>query len=407
MSGLPFRRWATILYRVRIAHLADPHLGIRQYHRQTAGGINQREHDVANAFRAAVDGVIAERPELVIVAGDLFHSVRPGNASIIFAFRQFQRLLGALPDTPVVLIAGNHDTPRSAETGSIFGLFEDMGVRVATTDARRFEFPQLDLSLLAVPHQALVSSERPTLRPEGSATRQVLVLHGDIEGVIPASPGVQEYGGAVVTPIELGAEHWSYVALGHYHVQREVAPRSWYAGSLDYVSSNPWGELREERSRAIAGKGWLLVDPDTGTVERRLLPSPRRFLDLEPISGMGLGPAELDVAIAERLGTVPGGLGSSVVRLVVRDVPRHVARSLDHSAIRALRADALHLQLDIRRPEVTRQVGVGAPGRRQTLPGLVEGYLQKRPLPAELDRREFVALGVELVETAERELASG
>jgi DNA repair protein SbcD/Mre11 len=407
MSGLPFRRWATILYRVRIAHLADPHLGIRQYHRQTVGGINQREHDVANAFRAAVDGVIAERPELVIVAGDLFHSVRPGNASIIFAFRQFQRLLSALPDTPVVLIAGNHDTPRSAETGSIFGLFEDMGIRVATTDARRFEFPQLDLSLLAVPHQALVSSERPALRPEGTATRQVLVLHGDIEGVIPASSGVQEYGGAVVTPIELGAEHWSYVALGHYHVQREVAPRSWYAGSLDYVSSNPWGELREERSRDIAGKGWLLVDPDTGTVERRLLPSPRRFLDLEPISGMGLGPAELDAAIAERLGTVPGGLGASVVRLVVRDVPRHVARSLNHSAIRALRADALHLQLDIRRPEVTRQVGVGAPGRRQTLPGLVEGYLEKRPLPAELDRREFVALGVELVETAERELASG
>jgi DNA repair exonuclease SbcCD nuclease subunit len=407
LSALPFRRGPTILYRVRIAHLADPHLGIRQYHRQTAGGINQREHDVANAFRAAVDGVIAERPELVLVAGDLFHSVRPGNASIIFAFRQFQRLLGALPGTPVVLIAGNHDTPRSAETGSIFGLFEDMGVRVATTDARRFEFPELDLSLLAVPHQALVGGERPALRPEGSARRQVLVLHGDIEGVMPASPGVQEYGGAVVTPIELGAEHWSYVALGHYHVQREVAPRSWYAGSLDYVSSNPWGELREERSRDIAGKGWLLVDPDTGRVERRLLPSPRRFLDLEPIAGMGLSPAELDAAIAERLGTVPGGLGASVVRLVVRDVPRHVARSLDHSAIRALRAEALHLQLDIRRPEVTRQVGVGAPGRRQTLPGLVEGYLEKRPLPAELDRREFVALGVELVETAERELASG
>jgi DNA repair exonuclease SbcCD nuclease subunit len=407
MSGLPFRRWPAILYRVRIAHLADPHLGIRQYHRQTAGGINQREHDVANAFRAAMDGVIEARPDLVLVAGDLFHSVRPGNASIIFAFRQFQRLLNALPDTPVVLIAGNHDTPRSAETGSIFGLFEDMGIRVAASDARRFEFPELDLSVLAVPHQALIASERPALRPEGSASRQVLVLHGDIEGVIPASPGIQEYGGAVVSPAELGADQWSYVALGHYHVQREVAPRSWYAGSLDYVSSNPWGELREEHSRSIAGKGWLLVDPDTGTVERRLLPSPRRFVDLEPIAGMGLGPAELDAAIAERLGTVPGGLGACVVRLVVRDVPRHVARSLDHTAIRALRADALHLQLDIRRPEITRQVGMGAPGRRQTLPALVENYLEKRAIPAELDRREFVALGVELVETAERELASG
>ncbi len=403
---MPFRRWLAILYRVRIAHLADPHLGIRQYHRQTPSGINQREHDVANAFRAAIDGVIAERPELVLVAGDLFHSVRPGNASIIFAFRQFQRLLSALPGTPVVLIAGNHDTPRSAETGSIFGLFEDMGVLVAAGDARRFDFPELDLSVRAVPHQALVGGERPALRPEGSASRQVLVLHGDIEGVIPTAPGIQEYGGAVVTPTELGAGEWSYVALGHYHVQREVAPRAWYAGSLDYVSSTPWGELREEHSRGIAGKGWLLVDPDTGSVERRLLPSPRRFVDLEPIAGMGLGPAELDAAIAERLATVPGGLGACVVRLVVRDVPRHVARSLDHSAIRTLRADALHLQLDIRRPEINRQVGVGAPGRRQTLPALVENYLEKRPLPAELDRREFVALGVELVETAERELAS-
>ncbi len=407
MSGLPFRRGGTILHRVRIAHLADPHLGIRQYHRQTAGGINQREADVANAFRAAVDGVIAERPDVVLVAGDLFHSVRPGNAAIIFAFRQFQRLREALPDAPIVLIAGNHDTPRSAETGSIFGLFEGMGIDVAASDARRFDYPQLDLSVLAVPHQALIGAERPALRAAGAARRQVLVLHGDIEGVVPSTPGVQEYGGAVVTAPELGAEGWSYVALGHYHVQREVAPRSWYAGALDYVSSNAWGELKEEAERGVSGKGWLLVDPDTGSVSPRLVPAPRRFLDLEPIAGTGLSPAELDEIIAARLCAAPGGLKDSVVRLVVRDVPRHVARALDHTALRTLRAEALHLQLDIRRPEINRTVGVGAPGRRQTLPQLVEGYLERRPLPAEIDRKEFVALGVDLVETAERELASG
>jgi ribulose-5-phosphate 4-epimerase/fuculose-1-phosphate aldolase len=40
---------------VRLAHLADPHLGVRQYHRQTPSGINQREPDVARAFRLAVE----------------------------------------------------------------------------------------------------------------------------------------------------------------------------------------------------------------------------------------------------------------------------------------------------------------------------------------------------------------
>src|SRR3954470_17552441 len=134
---------------VKVAHLADPHLGARQYHRQTSGGINQREADVARAFRLTVDGVIAAEPDAVVIAGDLFHSVRPSNSAIVFAFHQFQRLREALPGAPIVLIAGNHDTPRSVETGSILRLFEELGVDVAGDEARRFVYPELDLSVLA------------------------------------------------------------------------------------------------------------------------------------------------------------------------------------------------------------------------------------------------------------------
>src|SRR2546422_3634469 len=103
---------------VKLAQIADAHLGIRQYNRQTPTGINQREADVARGFRVAVEGIIAARPDAIVVAGDLFHSVRPTNSAIVFAFRQFQRLRESLPKSPIVLIAGNHDTPRSAETGS-------------------------------------------------------------------------------------------------------------------------------------------------------------------------------------------------------------------------------------------------------------------------------------------------
>src|SRR5437870_12943405 len=109
--------------RVKLAHLADLHLGFRQYDRQTPRGGNQREADVAEAFRRAVDDLLVQRPELVLLAGDAFHSVRPTNPAILFLFQQLHRPPAGLPESPVVLIAGNHDTPRSAETGTLLTLY--------------------------------------------------------------------------------------------------------------------------------------------------------------------------------------------------------------------------------------------------------------------------------------------
>jgi len=390
---------------VKLAHVADTHLGIRQYHRQTPSGINQREADVAHAFRAAVDGVVDARPDAVVLAGDLFHAVRPTNAAIVFAFRQLQRLREALPDAPIVLIAGNHDTPRSTETGSILRLFEELGVDVATDEARRFVYPALDLSVLAVPHQALMSPTRPSLRPEGDERRRVLLLHGEIEGVFPFDRTAVEYGGAVIGLSELAPAEWSYVALGHYHVRHQVAPRAWYAGALEYVSPNLWGELADEARHGHRSKGWLLADLDAGTVVHQPIAPARAILDLPPIPGEGMAAAALDRLIADRLAEVPGGIADKVLRLRVYDVPRHVGRELDHAAIRAFKAEALHFHLDIRRPEIQRTVGVGAPGRRQPLPELVRDYLARRPLPAELDREAFVQLGGELLDGVERDLA--
>jgi len=140
-------------------------------------------------------------------------------------------------------------------------------------------------------------------------------------------------------------------------------------------------------------------------VTREPVPASRPIIDLEPIRGDGLGAEALDKLIEQRLHAVPGGVADRIVRLRVYDVPRHVARELDHAAIREWKAEALHFHLDIRRPEVQRTVGVGAPGRRQTLPDLVRDYLRGRPLPAELDRAEFVRLGGDLLDAVERDLA--
>jgi exonuclease SbcD len=392
---------------VKLAHIADPHLGIRQYHRQTPSGINQREADVAEAFRKTIGDVIAAAPDAVVIAGDLFHSVRPTNAAIVFAFRQFQRLREALPETPVALIAGNHDTPRSVETGSILRLFAELGVEVATDETRRLIYPALDLSVLAVPRQAILAPERPVLEPEGPQKYQVLLVHLEVEGEYPAGRGGAEYGGAVVDRRDLHIEAWTYVALGHYHTQHQVAPNAWYAGALDYIGPNIWGEAADEVDHGSHGKGWLLVDLDTGRVQRRSVPSARAVLDLEPIRAEGKSAEAVDALIGERVASVPGGIANKVVRLRVFDIPRHVARELNHTAVRALKNEALHFHLDLRKPDLHRVTGMGAPGRRQTLPELVSSYLEGRPLPAELDRAAFVRLGRELMDTVERDLAGG
>src|SRR5438552_5665152 len=98
---------------MRLVHLSDLHLGYRQYQRLTPGGINQREADVARTFTLAVNRVVAAAPDVVVVAGDVFHTVRPTNQAILHAFAQLGRMTQALPEAIVVVVAGNHDTPRS------------------------------------------------------------------------------------------------------------------------------------------------------------------------------------------------------------------------------------------------------------------------------------------------------
>jgi DNA repair exonuclease SbcCD nuclease subunit len=383
---------------VKLAHLADLHLGYRQFDRQNTRGANQREADVAEAFRCAVDDLLEQRPDLILFAGDIFHSVRPTNPAILFLFQQLQRLRVALPDTPVVLVAGDHDTPRTSETGSILRLYEAVGAEVVIDAPRRLVFPKLDCAVLAVPHQALISPERPSLRPERSGpTFNILVTHGQYPALGEAR-GTMDYGGALLSLEDLGPAKWDYVALGHYHVAQELAANVWYSGSLEYLPPNPWGQLQDQAERGLKGKCYLQVSlPKLRVVPRYITPV-RQHLELEPIQGAGLTAKQLDAKIAAAVAQAKPAIDGNVVRLLVWDVARATAHDLDHPAIRGYKARALHFQLDLRRPQSHYQTGTGAPSRRQTLPETLRDFLSRRLLDADIPRDEFVRTGVEYLE---------
>ena len=384
---------------MKIVHLADLHLGFRQYQRLTAAGLNQREADVAFAFRQTIDSIIDLKPDLVLIAGDVFHTVRPTNTAILQAYVQFDRLVQALPDAIIVMIAGNHDTPRTADTVCILRLFRELGITVVESEPKSLRFAEKDLHIFAAPH----GIQPPRFDPDPASKYNVLLLHEEIEGVINRFGSLAERSIPEVSIKELGAHRWDYVALGHYHVYHQVAPNAWYSGAIEYSSTNVWGEIDEERRKRVPGKGFIEHNLATGEHRFHQISLARRVVDMPEIEGEGLSPSQLSEAIVAAVEECEGGIDERIVRLIVRDVPRHVLRDLDHRKIREFKRRALNFLLDARRPIPPRvETGSGAPGRRASLTETVRSMLESRTVTPGIDQKALVDLGLRYLDEAER-----
>jgi DNA repair exonuclease SbcCD nuclease subunit len=353
---------------------------------------------VAQSFTRALDKVIELAPELVLIGGDVFHQVRPTNTAILHAYLQFARLRAALPGAEIVMVAGNHDTPRSAETGSILRLFGALGLHVVDAEPRALEFPSLDLSVLAVADN---QHPRPKLAPPGTRRWNVLLLHGEVEGMLGPFAATRDVAVQEIAQDDLHAAQWDYIGLGHYHVYRRLAPNQFYSGSLDYTSTNTWSEKIEEGLTGVPGKGLIEHDLATGEHTFHPIAPSREFIDLPVLSARGLTTEEVNERILSAVAACRGGIDEKVVRLVVRDLPRHITRQLDHKQLREFRRRALHFHLDTRRPEIIRSVGHGAPGRRPSLADFVRDKLRDRVVASDVDRDALVELGLRYLKDAE------
>src|SRR2546425_8428688 len=108
---------------MRVAALGDAHLGRAYYPYTTAEGVNQRERDFEDSFERAVDLALDQEPDVVVWLGDIFDHPRPTYRS----YRVVQRALAKVREhgRQVVLISGNHDTPRLPGTGSPYSALAD------------------------------------------------------------------------------------------------------------------------------------------------------------------------------------------------------------------------------------------------------------------------------------------
>ncbi len=392
-----------------LAHLADLHLGYRAYHRLVPGSDedasprhNARERDVSLAFRAALERIIEMRVDLVLVAGDIFHTVRPSNAAIADAFRQFARLHAALPETPIVIIAGNHDSPRALETGSILTLLQEIpNVTVVDREARVLEFPRLNAAVMCLPHNVLAGGALGELQPTTEAGTQILMMHATVRGeeVDRMLGYVSEFGGAQIDISDIRVERWDYVALGHYHIATQLAPNMWYAGAIERTSTNIWIET--------APKGFVTWDTQRGSatfhpLATRPIVELSRFSAWDAAHARFLEPADVVARIRERIERVSGGIEGRIVRLIIDDVPRDLFRELDHRRLREYRARALHFHLDVRRPARRPATSDGRGHTPRPLDEEAADFLNRvwQPSSGDIDRERLLELAQQYLAAA-------
>ncbi|MFT0745130.1 metallophosphoesterase [Synechococcus sp. RC10B2] len=379
---------------MRIAHLSDVHLGYRAYSRTNEHGMNQREYDVLQAFRRALRAVRDAEPDLVLITGDLFHAVRPPNSSLLAAYSYLSDFQKSRRNAPLVIIAGNHETPRVAGSGCILALLKHLdGVQVVYDQIDGLEIPALNATLLCIPARGVPDIERRILQPNPNTRYNLLLLHGLLEGVTQLT---------LERPIDrqkIVRDEWDYIALGDWHIYQQVAPNAIYAGATEFTSTNIWEEAGEP-------KGWVLYDADTRTHEFHKIRT-RQVYDLLPIDAADMTAVELNQAIESRADALGDALNGAIVRQRVWNLHPDLRRQIDGELLRELKARALHYLLDPRPPRPS--TGGRAYGQtsetdgesRLTLADEWRLFAAAYDLPADIDRAAFIELGARYLQEAD------
>ncbi len=287
---------------MRILHVADTHLGMRQY------GLEARRRDFAAAFAQVVDAAVEARVDAVIHAGDLFDNRFPTTLDLTDVIGQLQRLRQA--EVPFLGVVGNHEGKRGTQW---LDLFAQLGLAVHLDAQRPFD-------LGGVPVVGVdFAGRNPEQMPVPKVSGGVLVMHQLLQ-----AEGVSGAGELRLAPLfESGAR---LVLLGDYHehrVWRQGKTLVSYAGSTERASA-------AERAR----RGVSILALETLALERRELDT-RRFVYLgaadaplaSPLAEFEARARELDgaVAVVHAAGAEPTprklyaeGLARGALHVVVR-----------------------------------------------------------------------------------------
>ena len=249
---------------MQFVHLADTHLGYRQY------GLVERENDFFQVFDEAIDEVIRERPDFVIHSGDLFEYSRPPTRALLTVQKAILRLKEE--KIPIYAIAGNHDVVMRKNALPPQLLYNNFGLKLISPNNPFYVTD--DVFIGGSPYtskyhsKALIERLENIEKSSQNYKKRILVLHQGIDRYIP-----YEY------ELKIGdvPQSFNYCAFGHIH---ERVVDDFGEGKLTYPGSTEIWRSNEVEGYKKNGKGFYLVDisGDIPEIENINLKLPREFI---------------------------------------------------------------------------------------------------------------------------------
>ena len=273
---------------MKFFHTADWHLG------KLVQGVYMTE-DQREVLKQFIEAIEEEKPDAVIIAGDLYDRAVPPTEAVNLLDEVLETIILKLK-TPVIAIAGNHDSPGRLDFGS--NILKNNGCYIAGHLTREVdpiklkdEYGEVHFHLVPYAEPSTVRNlyEDDEIRTHNEAFKKVIT---NIQNEMDENSRQVFVGHAFVTPTGEeqentseserplaigGAEHVSanlfapfhYTALGHLHQAHYVLNET-----IQYSGS----PLKYSISEELHNKSFLIVDMDKDgnvKVEKRSL-KPKR-----------------------------------------------------------------------------------------------------------------------------------
>ena len=250
---------------MKFAHLADTHLGYRQF------GLYEREKDFYEVFEKITDKIIEEKVDFVIHSGDLFDNSRPSPLALL----TFQKCLIKFKNAniPVYAIAGNHDSVLRKGAIPPQVLFKKFGLKVISPINTNYMYE--DVFIAGLPYYS--SSQYKNLKNKLSDLSKKAANHE--KSILVLHQGIDKYFN-LQYELEIGdvPDNFTYYAMGHLH---NFINDDFGEGKLVYPGSSEVWKTSELEDYRKNGKGFVIVDLDgkKPSIDRIKINIPREFIE--------------------------------------------------------------------------------------------------------------------------------
>ena len=239
---------------MKIVHCSDLHLGKRLS--GTKDYVTKRYMDFFNAFATFVDKVDEIKPDVCLIAGDIFDK-KEINPDILSKTEYLFKRLRDNVKKDIIAIEGNHDNSRILEESWLEYLQEQNILKVFyyNKDFEEKNYLKIDdINFYPVGYPGFMIDEALTKLSEklNPQEKNIVVVHTGISGSTDTLPGLVS-----TSILDLFKDKAIYIAGGHIHsftTYPKEKPYFFVSGSLEFSN------VQNEKSDR---KGFILFDTDT------------------------------------------------------------------------------------------------------------------------------------------------